>query len=262
MVSVEWRSKELERALAKLAAAARVGYGDVVREEARYVTQTLIKVTPPKSRKQGEGAINTDFGLLTKQLNYDTFKRGENSRGFYRSMARYIERRDFAKMQLLLNNPNIGRDFYGRQLLKSPSEIAQVHLQRRSRRGRVTGGQGYFASFKVDSDRVMKEIQSRVGWTASGWIPAARATGARFKKFSDRFGGRSGGQISHFGANPFIRARNYKVKIPSYQSTVDFVLRSRIGTTLKKIDRLNAGLAVNLGFIRVKGLWNIRQDPR
>jgi hypothetical protein len=87
----------------------------------------------------------------------------------------------------------------------------------------------------------------------SGWIPAAKATGARYKKFSDRFGQSSGIAVFNFGRNPFILAKNKNVKIPNYQRMVDGALRSRISTTEKKLEAVLAGRAVNLGFIRVKG---------
>jgi hypothetical protein len=48
------------------------------------------------------------------------------------------------------------------------------------------------AAYSSDMKEFSKEIRSRVGWTASGWIPAAKAAGAKYKKFSDRFGDKSG----------------------------------------------------------------------
>jgi hypothetical protein len=252
MIGIEVRTKKLEDALFRLSSSARVSYGKVIKEEARYVTQTLIRFTPPASLKEGRGAVSLDFGKLVNPLRFDYFKERETEGGFYRSISRYIRRREHGKLQALFNNPAL-KGFYGMTLLTNKEQISRHHLQRRTRYGRVHSGAKTHAAFATDAVKVMKDIQSRVGWTVSGWIPAARATGARWKKFSGRFEGKSGSQKSNFGLNPFIIARNFKVKIPNYQKDVDDVLRSRINTTKRKLQRVLAGKAVNLGFVRVKG---------
>lgn len=251
MISLELRSKELEKALHKLAVAGNVEYGQVIKEEGRYVTQTLIKFTPPKNLQQGRAAVAGDMSRLSLGLNYDYFKSRENEGGFYRSIARYIKSRDVEKMRRLLSNPNL-HQFYGLQLMANAQELQDKHKQLRNRYGRITSNTNY-ASFQADYRKVLRTIQSRVGWTVAGWIPAAKATGAKYKKFADRFQGKAGAQLSHFGRNPFIIAKNFNVKIPNYQKDVDAVLRGRIGVTLMKLERVKAGKAVNLGFVRVRG---------
>jgi hypothetical protein len=105
--------------------------------------------------------------------------------------------------------------------------------------------------------RYTKAIENRVGWTVAGWVPAAKATGARYKKFSEKLADDSGVVRYWFGkasqSQPFIFAINKNVKIPNYQSKIDAAFNSRTRTTLKKIDRLLAGKAVNLGFTKVQG---------
>lgn len=251
MIVIEARTRELEYKLARLAAAARVDYGLVIREEARFVTQQLIQFTPPKTMVQGKAAIAFDFTRLTTQLEYSYFKARETTGGFYKSIANYIRKRENTKLQALFNNRALN-GFYGLTLLTNPQQILEQHKNRRTQYGRIRSGRRQFASYMKDSNTAMRTIQERVGWTASGWIPAAKVTGARYKKFSDRFGGKSGSQVSNFGRNPFILARNFNVKIPKYQNTVNAVLRSRIATTQKKLERVLANKAVNLGFTRVK----------
>ncbi len=252
MISLELRTKELERALFRLASAGRVSYGAVIKEEARYVTQLLIKFTPPDTQSQGRKAISKDFGKLITPLRYDYFKERETEGGFYRSISRYIRKRESGKLQQLFNNPNL-KGYFGLRLLTNTNQISEHHKQRRTRYGRIHSGSKQFAAYAKDANKVMKDVQQRVGWTVSGWIPAARVTGARWKKFSGKFEGKSGSQVSNFGPNPFIIARNFNVKIPNYQKDVDAVLRARVGITKRKLDRVLAGQAVNLGFVRVKG---------
>jgi hypothetical protein len=253
MIQIEARTRELEAALARLASAARVEYGQVIKQEAKYLLQTLLKFTPPQSRPQGNAAVARDMNMLTTPFAHRYFQERETQGGFYRSIARYVRTRQSGKLQALFNNPNL-KGFYGLQLLTTKQEIEKVHKQRRTRYGRVHSGNNQYASYMADAKAVRKEIQSRVGWTLSGWIPAAKATGARYLKFSDRFGAKSGTQSSNFNTpNPFIIGRNYNVKIPNYQNDVTQALQSRTGTTIKKLERVLAGKAVNLGFVRVKG---------
>jgi hypothetical protein len=253
MIQIEARTRELEAALARLASAARVDYGLVVKEEAKYLLQTLLKFTPPKSRPQGNAAVARDMNNLTTPFEHRYFQERQTEGGFYKSIARYVRTRQSGKLQALFNNPNL-KGFYGLQLLTTKQEILKIHKQRRNIKGRVESGKKQYASYMADAKAVRKEIQSRVGWTLSGWIPAAKATGARYLKFSDRFGAKSGTQSSNFNTpNPFIIGRNYNVKIPNYQNDVTQALQSRTGTTIKKLERVLAGKAVNLGFIRVQG---------
>jgi hypothetical protein len=251
MIDIAFRSEQLENKLAQLAIRAGVDYGKVIKEEGRFVTQILVKFTPPKNLSEGRNAVAGDMTKLSVPLNYEYFQSKATEGGFYKSTARYVRNRQTDKLNLLFQNPNFS-GFYGLRMINSFEELSQNHQQLRNKRGRISKKTN-FASYSADYKKLRNEIQSRVGWTVSGWIPAAKATGARYKKFSDRFGQSSGIAVFNFGRNPFILAKNKNVKIPNYQRMVDGALRSRISTTEKKLEAVLAGRAVNLGFIRVKG---------
>jgi hypothetical protein len=252
MISVQTDVRKLEFALARLALAAKVGLGPVIKEEGRYLINLFIKFTPPKSRKEGEGAVQSDMANLAIPLSYPELEAKAGKKGFYRSLAKYVRNRETEKLKLLFQNPNF-KFFHGRQMLSNVDEIRRAHRQRQNNRGRIPKDTN-MAAYSGDMKQFSKEIRSRVGWTASGWIPAAKATGAKYKKFSDRFGDKSGTVTSNFvGVNPFIVAVNRKVKIPFYQRTIDAAVASRTRTTLLKINRVLANRAVNLGFTKVGG---------
>ena len=252
MISIQSDVGKLEFALARLALAAKVGLGPVIKEEGRYLTKLFIQFTPPKSRKQGEGAVKRDLANLAIPLNYAELEAKASKNGFYKSMARYVRNRETEKLKLLFQNPRLNF-FNGRKMLGNVNEIRQAHRQQQNQYGRIKKDRN-MAAYSGDMKEFSKEIRSRVGWTASGWIPAAKATGAPYKKFSDRFGGKSGFQNSNFvGANPFIVAVNRQVKIPNYQRMIDAAVASRIRTTVVKIERVMSNKAVNLGFTRVGG---------
>ena len=252
MISITADVSKLEFQLARLAKAAKVELGPVIKEEARYLINLFIKFTPQKSRKEGEGAVQSDMANLATPLSYPELEAKAGKKGFYRSMAKYVRNRETEKLKLLFQNPNF-KFFHGRQMLANVDEIRIAHRKRQNPRGRIPKDT-MMAAYSGDMKEFSKEIRSRVGWTASGWIPAAKDAGAKYKKFSDRFGDKSGSVTSNYvGVNPFIVAVNRKVKIPDYQRMIDAAIASRRRTTLRKIDRVLADEAVNLGFRKVGG---------
>lgn len=254
MIFLSAQTRQLEEALANLAKAANVDHGLVIKEEAKYITQTIMKFTPPKNRPQGINAVRRDIGRVADPLNYVTLESKATKGGFYKSMAKYVKRRNVAKMQELLNNPNF-RYFYGKKLLANGGELMAEHHRLRNNRGNVAFQKNKALAFGRDFSRYRKDVEGAVGWHISGWIPTAKATGARYKTMFDRFKvTRSGSVLLNFKtANPFIIATAYNTKIPNYQRMINGAVNSRISTTIKKLERVKANRAVNLGFTKVKG---------
>lgn len=255
MIVIEARTRDLERALKELADRAGVSYGAVIREEGKYVLDLLLKKTPPKSQQEGRLAVANDMSRLSMPLQYNYFNERKNENGFYGSMAKYIRRREDGKLQTLLSNPNL-KAYYGLQLIRDSAELFQKHSELRTKYGRINRKTNY-VSYSKDYVAVRNEMQSRVGWTISGWISACIATGARYKKFAERLAPKSGTARYNWGINPFLTARNFNVKIPNYRRFVEQTLYSRVGTTQIKLERVLANQGVNLGFVRVKGAHKV-----
>ena len=220
MIGIEVRTVRLENALYRLSQAARVDFGQVIKQEAKYVLQTIIKFTPPPDKASGRGAVAGDLANLSNPLSFEYFKSRETEGGFYRSISRYIRRRETSKLQELFNLPQL-TGFYGLRMVGSLAELQQTHLQNRTRYGRV-GRKLPLASYGADYKKLLRDIQSRVGWTLSGWVPAATACGAKYPrwaaKLKPRMDGKSqtaGAVRANYGTNPFFTARNLNVKIPN-----------------------------------------------
>ena len=260
--SIKADTKKLEMALSKLANAAKVDLGLVIKEEAKYILQTLIKFTPPKSKQQGVNAVRGDLSKLAQPLVYSDLEAKATKGGFYKSMARYTRTRNIAKMRELLMNPNL-KGYYGMKLLENIGAIRQEHMSRRDSRGRITGKATALA-FGADFKKYRKEIEGRSAWSLSGWSSSVKKTGARYKKFAEKLKPQPGGSglfgssRSNFGPNPYLQAIAYNIKIPNYQSKIDAVLTSRIKTTERKVAAVMANRAVNLGFTRVNGTMPIK----
>jgi hypothetical protein len=264
MIEIEASFSRLEFQLAKLANAAKVDLGLVIKEEAKYAIQTIVKFTPPKSKQQGANAVRADFSRLAQPLVYQELQAKATEGGFYKSMARYVRKREVEKLRALLRNPKLSY-YYGMRLLENEDALRLYHRSRQktNARGRITGKPDHLA-FGADFKKYRNEIEGRVGWTVSGWNSSAKVTGARYKKFSDKLkpqasGNKLFGSVrSSFGPQPFIKATAHNVKIPNYQRMIDGAINSRIQTTVKKIEAIRANAAVNLGFIRVKGMMPLK----
>ena len=257
MIQIETSFHRLEYQLARLALAAKVDLGLVIKEEARYAIQTIVKFTPPKNKQQGVNAVRADFSRLAQPLVYSDLEAKATKGGFYKSMARYVRNRKVEKMRALLRNPNL-TGYYGMKLLENQDALRKEHKDRGNNRGRITGKATALA-FGSDFKKYRNEVENRVGWTVAGWNASAKITGARYKKFSDKLKPQAGnGKLfglvnSNFGPQPFIKATATNVKIPNYQRMIDGAINSRERTTLKKVNAVLANRAVNLGFIKVNG---------
>ena len=264
MIEIESSFSRLEMALHELAKEAKVSLGLVIKEEAKYAIQTIVKFTPPKSKQQGANAVRADFSRFVQPLVYSDFEAKATEGGFYKSMARYIRTRDVEKMRALLRNPNL-KHYYGMKLLDSYDVLKQEHKRIRgySPRGRINGRPNALA-FGADFRKYRNEIEGRVGWTVSGWNASAKVAGARYKKFSEKLKPQAGGNKlfgsvqSSFGPQPFIKATAHNVKIPNYQRMIDAAINARLRITLRKVAAAKANKAVNLGFTRVGGAMQIK----
>lgn len=262
MIQIKFHDQELSAALTQLARTSNFGLGSIIKEEGRYLTQLFIKFTPPKSKSQGVGAVRKDIGKMAAVLDYSALQAKAKPGSLYESMARMVRRRQTEALNNLFRNPKISY-WGGRRVLGDVTQIAEVHLRSRNAYGRIPKDIA-LAGYKTDLRRYRKAIEDRVGYAAAGWIPSARATGASFKKFTEKIGQNAGAATFWFGRAserpPFLLAINRSVKIPGYQTKIDAAFKSRTSTTVKKIERLMAGKAVNLGFTKVQGLHSIQQS--
>jgi hypothetical protein len=258
MIGIEVRTAKLETALYRLARAGNVDFGKVIKQESAYVLKTIIAFTPPPNRATGQANVTIDMKQLSNPLSFDYFKSRETTGGFYRSISRYIKRRSTQKLQELFQLPQL-TGFFGLKMVGSPEELAKHHRDSRDEWGKIRYKRN-LASYATDYKKLQRDVWNRVGWTLNGWIPAAKASGAKYPRWAEKMkpikyaqSGASGTARYNFGKNPFITAINYNIKLPFYQKRVRSALQSRIYITERKLARVLAGKAVNLGFVRVKG---------
>lgn len=264
-LSIQANTRELENRLYILAREARVGYGQVIREEGRLIAKNIQQLTPPASHAQGRGAIRQDlFGGKRKgggryssvglfqmignstqvpprnqgsetvgiRLGWESGKAIRIMRKNWRPDASLAEMREFHKRY---QNPKTGRTGY-----VSQSTIGRWRVQ----------DQMWVKDAAAKA--YLNELQSRVGWAKAAQAPVIQAAGGSVPAWIGRHAAKSGTATTNFtGETPFVRSVGYNIKIPNYQRVVDNAVKNRERVTQTKINRLIAGRATNLGFVTI-----------
>lgn len=267
-ISIVADTRKLEDALYLLAKEARVEPGQVFREEAKLFVRSLWDNTPPASNAQGREAIRQDLfggkkirrtgggteasvGLFQKigsstevpprhegtqtigvRLGWEGSKTIRIMRKFWRPDASQGELEAFHKRY---QNPKTGRTGH-----VSRSTIGRWRVQDQM--------------WVKDStaNRYLRTLQARVGWTKAALGAAAMtAAGGKVPAWINRHAAAANAVTADFGESPKVFSQGFNVKIPGLQRMVDNALKFREKITERKINRLIAGKATNLGFVTI-----------
>jgi hypothetical protein len=282
-LSITADTRELENRLYLLAKASRTLPGQVIKEEARFISENIIKLTPPKTKAQGRAKVKEDIGKVFTSLNYVMryLKVVAGNPQMAIALKTLIQKGDFQGAIALINTAanttetvsvkghrresyrvraytqtrtRVGTavPYVSRSTAIVPSVDAAMHTGRRNERGRVTHSKlsGIILSKKSLTDYI-KRVQDRVGWAKAGFVSALRASGGTAIDWYGRLAGAAGYATANFGENPGIYAVAHNIKIPGFQRVVDNTVKQREKITQRKIDRLLAGKATNLGFVTI-----------
>jgi hypothetical protein len=288
-IQATFNSRDLQDSLFLLAQKARVSQAAVLKEEARIIVQNVMRLTPPATYAQGRKAVSRDLGkvytslgAIRKKVKTMSFPGKEQ---WQAALTRASRDNDETAVRELLTRPVNGTqqvpvnahtrngvaisaytrtETYNSPVLPNVSGGTQIggslnpnlHTSRRSPRGKVRGktlSQVLMKNNELNDYR--KRIQERVGWHMAGWAPLAKLVGAPVKAWvaKTRLASVSGTASANFtrGGRAFVLGTNFDVKIPGYQRVIDAVIAARMRVAAKKLDRLNHGMAVNLGFTKI-----------
>ena len=288
MIDVTLNSAKLDYALQRLASAARVDLGKVIKQEGGNVAKSIMMILPPtpaagetkprgsglslKAKQQGENAIKSDlFGGrrksgaryasigLFQRIGGSTIQPPKRARTETAAVRLGWERSKTIRIYFKYWRPSA-----------SDGELNNFHLRFRNRYGRVPFvSQSTIGRWKVQdqmwisdgtADRYLKAVQSRVGYAKAGFAAAALACGMRLPAWVRRHSQRAGVASVNFGANPYVTGTATNIKVPNASRYVDAGLKFREKITLKKVDAILANRAVNLGFARVDGAGNVQDN--
>jgi hypothetical protein len=240
-LSVQVDTGDLEAKLYLLAKEARVAPGVVIKEETKGICRQIMQLTPPRNLAQGRKAVFGDLSRIVYAPRADEVK--------WAPLAKATKARDVAVATALYAAKRSPRFTF----TSGTAEIRAQHLRMRNHRGRVNKGvKTFLAAFSSDARKYISEVQSRVGWAKASFARTLIAAGGTVPSWIGRLATAAGTVVANFGENPSVTAIGFNVKIPGYQKLVDTAVKTRERITQRKIDRIVAGKAVNLGFMVIE----------
>jgi len=288
MIAVTLNSAKLDYALQRLASAARVDLGKVIKQEGGNVAKSIMLIIPPtpvpgstkprgsglstKAKQQGENAIKSDlFGGRRKSgaryASIGLFQRIGNST----IQPPKRERTETAAVRLGWESSKTIRIYW--KFWRPSASVAEMnnfHLRYRNKYGRVPFvSQSTIGRWKVQdqmwisndtADNYLRWVQQWVGWSKAGFASAALACGIRVPAWVRRHAPKAGTSSVNFGANPYVIGTATAIKVPNPDRYVNAGLEFRKKITLKKVDAILANRAVNLGFARVDGAGRVQEN--
>jgi hypothetical protein len=300
MIDVRFKHDELDFKLQRLADAARVDLGKVIRQEGGNVAMSIMMIMPPTgqhahsktgepvrsglstaAKQQGENAIKSDlFGGRQRRVGAGFSQKIATSLGiFQRIGSSKLQPPKRARTQTVAiklgweTSKRIRIYFKYWQPSASIGQMEPFHKRFRNKYGRIGYvSQNTVGRWKVqdqmwianaNADAYLNYVQARVGFSKAGFAAAALACGMRVPAWVRRHAQRAGNTSYNFGANPYIIGTAVNSKIPDVGRYVQQGLEFRVKITQKKIDRILANKAVNLGFAKIDGNGRVEENmPR
>lgn len=244
------RSEEFERAMRMLESDLTGGDRQAfVEDEAGRIVKLAVRLTAPKTRKQGRGAVERDVDKVV--------------RGYAPDFVRFLSDA-FGETDIDETLRNKAGGTYRVQIDEISTDAARIeafHQSKRDKRGRVKSrgsrargdARGAIVTTKRLKREYLRKLWARVGVAKAGWLPSARALGVKLPAWVSRHSGSLGYLLRARDGNRFgVTMRNDTVSIPDYERLIDSVFKGRAKAMTANIRRMVRGGANKYGF-RVRG---------
>lgn len=290
MITIKLDASGLEYALERLAQAAKVDLGKVIKQEGGNIAKTIMLIVPPttgpagigaikprssgwskNAQEQGINAIKGDlFGgkNMGKEMSVGLFQRIGNStqvpprRGAFETTGIRLGWEGSKTIRIMKKFWQPGAS------LEQMHNFRKRYQNKRGRTGAVTRSaigrwqvqdQMWISDYRADA--YFKMLSNRVGWHKAGFAAAAIACGIRVPSWIRKHAAAAGSVVCNFGGpNPFVMATAHGVKIPDFERYVESAIKIREKVTLQKIQRIHSNIAVNLGFAKVSGDGKVAEN--
>jgi hypothetical protein len=290
MIDIVVNSKKLDFALARLADAAKVDLGKIIKQEGGNVSKSIMMIVPPTAtalrkdnkpktsgmstaaKEQGQNAIKSDlFGGkrksgaryssigLFQRIGSSTLIPPKKARTQTAGVNLGWERSKTIRIYFKFWNQNASIEQMGAFHKRYRNNLGRTGFVSQSTIGRWKVQDQMWISNSA-ADAYLANVQSRVGYSKAGAAAAAIACGIRVPAWIRRHASKAGATRYNFGQNPYIIGTATSNKIPDIQRYYDAALKFREKITLEKVKRLLANKAVNLGFAKVDGHGNVVEN--
>jgi hypothetical protein len=207
---------------------------DVLREEMKGLAVLLLKLTPSRSRPQGEKALKRDIARSVRPLRPRSIKGSSHWAVEFRRNLR--EHNDAAVAALM----RVSTTFRDAQLVPFTEDL---HASAKQGRGTVAKWTGKVTMDVEAFDAYVEKMLPRVGNARGGWVAAVRNFGGNIAAWVSRHS--YAGSFRDNLGNPllgFIEATNASswAKAGLSDRIVANALRTRTGVIERKIERAEA----------------------
>lgn len=290
MIFIGTDTTKLDFALARLAAAANVDLGLVIKQEGGNLAKTIMQITPPTGEKTSGGDMvrMVGGGFIQKAkasgLSKNAQQQGENAILGDLFGGRNIGRESSIGLFQRIGNStlvpprgkqtetvgvNLGWErskkirIYKKFWRESASipEMKSFHRDNLNNRGRPKQvSRSVIGRWQVQdqmwisdqsANAYLKYVQAKVGLGKAGFASAALSCGIRVPSWIRKFSSKAGRVQANFKTNPYVIASTSGNKIPDLQRAVDSAFRIREKITLSKVNAILVNRAVNLGFAKI-----------
>jgi hypothetical protein len=221
--------------------------GEDVRLLFRYQMQKLVSTldhyTFPRSKAQGEHAVDRDIRKAVSPTDREYFKGITDDR--IRTRLQHLSDSGNTPAMLV-----VLKKF--RSVIPVPFSL-ELHTSQRNSRGRVSHRTGRITTDVRAEQEYIRKVQSRVGLARGGWNAFAAMFGETHPAFVSRHGMSGGSAVGDLESiSPWVEAENHVVWMPGYQESVDAALLSRERAMTIDTHRMLAGGAQRSGFMVIE----------
>jgi hypothetical protein len=196
---------------------------DVIKTQMRLFLQAAMRITPPRTQKQGRDAVARDLKRAVQPISADDFQS--------EAIKRVIRKRDKEAFAALL--PKIRPNW--QEVDFDPA----LHTKARDRRNRVRKSQKLATLDARAWKDYLKVIQSRVGRMKAAWLPALRAVGGTAPAWIGKHENPSGHYENNTASpfNPSFTATNSARGIRNHKQILNAALRARVRAMTSDLKR-------------------------
>jgi len=293
MISVTLDSKKLDFALERLAQAAKVDLGKVIKQEGGNVAKSIMMILPPTAmvaqkdpakKPKSQGLSQKAYEQGSNAIKADLFGGKRKTISRYSSIGLF--QRLGSSTQIAPKNINgltyrIRLGWEGSKSIRmmrkfwmptaSTGTMKAFHKRYQNSKTGRTGfiSESVIGRWKVQdqmwvsngsADAYWNELQSKIGWAKAGFAAAALACGIRVPAWVRRHAGAAGIETHNFKENPFVTGTATNIKVPNPERYVEAAMQFREKITLKKVEAIIANRAVNLGFAKIDGAGKVTEN--
>jgi hypothetical protein len=215
----------------------------VFKDQMRLFVKEIVAQTWPKTRKQGEDAVERDIRKAVKPLDKNAFNSIQNPR-LKKALQNAAIEKDTDRLRMLFNR--LGPRKNDVIVLFSPD----MHKSQRNSRGRIAKSTGRVTFDTTAHAAYTKKVQGAVGWARAGWNAASARLGTVVAGWIKRHGTNGGSQHGNPSdpVRPNLSMINDAVEIPGYQAQVERALMLREKKMTIDVERRLAAITKQAGF--------------